>query len=182
MLVGQNNMHSIDLFIQQYFASVRTAGLTEVMYLVSTLFNFSIYFVLLSVCIALLICCIRNIRYMLLFVASLIAGGIIVYILKIILNVPRPEDAVYVAFGQSLPSYHAALVTIFFVMLMYIFDDYFPSLPRIIFNSICTSIILVVSFSRVYLGVHWFSDVIIGILLGSVISYCAIVVFRHVIE
>jgi len=39
--------------------------------------------------------------------------------------------------------------------------------------------VLLVSFSRVYLGVHWFSDVLGGMILGGAISWVFISLFKR---
>src|SRR3989344_1627874 len=70
--------------------------------------------------------------------------------------------------------------TIFFVILIYIFDSCFRSRGRVIFNTICLSGIMLVAFSRLYLGVHWLSDVLFGIILGVLISYISIFIFKLV--
>ena len=172
-------MHSIDIFVQNYFSLIRTAGLTEFMYLLSALFDFSLPFILVSLCVATLVYIIRNRSYALLFILSLAGGAVLVYFLKIFFNVARPPNTVMSVFGQSFPSGHATVATIFFVMLMYIFDSRFKSFGRIAFNTFCIIAILLVDFSRVYLGVHWVSDVVFGILLGSAISYLSVIIFNR---
>ena len=167
-------MHSIDIFVQNYFSLARTSTLTELMYLLSILFDVSFYFVAVAFFTAILIYLVRSFRYSILFISTLVSGGILVYFLKMFFNVSRPTEAVLSAFGQSFPSYHATIATIFFSLLMYIFDDYFSSVSRIAFNTFCIALLFLVAISRVYLGVHWVSDVLVGVLLGAVISYLAV--------
>ncbi len=175
-------MHSLDTFVQNYFSIVRTPHLTELMYIVSRFFDVSFYFVTIVLCFSLLIYLVRNLKYTILFISTLVSSSILVYFLKLFFNVNRPPYPVVYAFGQSFPSYHSTMATIFFIMLIYIFDDYLKTFSRILFNSFCIGVIILVSFSRLYLGEHWFSDVFFGIILGSVISYISILIFRRVID
>ena len=172
-------MHAIDIFVQSYFSLTRTPLLTEFFYLLTILFDFSLPFILVTLCVATLIYIVRGYRYTLLFLLTLISGGAIVYFLKIFFNVARPTGGVIQVLGQSFPSGHATIATIFFIMLVYIFDDYLDGLRKIAFNIFCLAFIFLVSFSRVYLGVHWLSDVIGGIILGFCISYLATSLFKR---
>ncbi|MFZ2523579.1 MAG: phosphatase PAP2 family protein [Minisyncoccia bacterium] len=171
-------MGSIDIFIQNYISTVREDSLTQFLYLLTILFDYSFHFVLIAFCIAVLIYLVRNIKYSILFIFSLGFGAAIVYILKIIFDVSRPIDGVMHVLGKSFPSGHATVSTIFFVMLIYIFDDYFTSFRRHLFNFACLLMIFLVAISRVYLGVHWVSDVLAGILLGCAVSFVSVYISR----
>lgn len=179
LLGGQNKtMQAIDIFVQNYFSLTRASSLTEYMYICSYFFDVSAYSIIMVVLISYLIYLVRGVKYALLFLFSLSITAGLVYVLKIYFDIARPTDAVMSAFGQSFPSYHATIAVVFFVMLMYVFDDYLKPVFRIIFNSLCIFLIYMVAFSRIYLGVHWFSDVAGGILLGGLISYISVLVFR----
>jgi membrane-associated phospholipid phosphatase len=177
-----NNMHNIDLLIQNYFTNVRTMGLTEFMYLFTNLFDLSVYSVLTTLFMTLFIKLVRGTYYALFFLTSIITGSFLVFLIKVLFNTARPMDGVMFVFGPSFPSYHATIATIFFITLMYIFDQYLNSFFRFLFNSLCIFGIFVVAFSRVYLGVHWFSDVFFGVIIGAFFSYFAISTFKHVIN
>ncbi|MDQ5949485.1 MAG: hypothetical protein QG589_611 [Patescibacteria group bacterium] len=172
-------MNSFDAIVFQYFAHIRTIQVTEFMYIVSTFFDFSVYSIVVLFCIAILIYLTRGRKYAYLFLSTMSAGALILYVLKNICNVQRPVFEVVSAFGQSFPSYHAGIVTILSGMLMYIYDSTLSRVWRNICNILCVALIMVVSISRLYLGVHWFSDVIGGILIGALISWCAVQIFKR---
>lgn len=171
-------MNSLDIFVQQYFSQIRTGLLTEYMYLLSRMFDVSMYSVLVLICVVILIYIIRGKKFALLFGGAMLSQAVIIYLLKNFFDVSRPTGAVMDAFGKSFPSYHATAVTVFFVMLMYIFDSHFKKFGRIIFNFFCLVMIILVASSRLYLGVHWFSDVVAGVILGGIISYIAVLFFK----
>jgi len=171
-------MHSIDLSVQQFLSMSRTPAMTEFWFIFTTLFNVSLHFIVVIGCVAALVYLFRGFKYAFLFLFSLTGGSILVYVLKTSFDVNRPVDAVIHEASKSFPSGHATIATIFFGMLMFIFDRYFSRIGRIIFNSCCIAMILAVSFSRIYLGEHWLSDVLGGMVLGTFVCYVSIFLFR----
>ncbi|MSU45442.1 MAG: phosphatase PAP2 family protein [Candidatus Zambryskibacteria bacterium] len=171
-------MNAIDIFIQNYFSLDRSEFLVGIMQFVTSLFDASIYFIIIILCVCFLIYRFRNIRYIILFLATLFVGGLAVYFLKMFFDVSRPSEGLVGFFGQSFPSFHATLATIYFVMIMYIFRHQFNGVWQVVLNIFCVVGISVVAFSRVYLGVHWTSDVLTGIFLGLLISYISIKIFK----
>ena len=152
--------------------------MTEFMLFVTNVFEVSVYFIAGILLIALLVYFLRGFRRAVLFLFSLGIGTIIVYFSKFFFNVSRPLGGVVFESSQSFPSYHATIATIFFIILMYIFDDYLNKFWRVVFNAFCIACIFLVAMSRLYLGVHWVSDVFAGIVLGSFISYLSVIIFK----
>lgn len=172
-------MNFLDILVNSYISHIR-GPYTEYMSVLSAFFDVSILSILVTILIAVLIKIIRGKKYAGLFIASIYASALISYLLKLFFNVNRPTDAVMQVFGPSFPSYHAVVATVFFIMLIYIFDDYFKKFWKILFNTICIFMIFLVAFSRIYLGVHWLSDVSFGILIGCLLSYLSVLVFRKI--
>ncbi len=90
------------------------------------------------------------------------------FFLKHMFAVPRPEDAlVLVPLSGSFPSGHAATATIFFGALLYALWRNLKN-RQLEYLSMVLGVVLVflISVSRLYLGVHWLSDVLGGVALG----------------
>ncbi len=98
-----------------------------------------------------------------------IAGAeIFTTISKIIFHRPRPELAIYVEHSFSFPSGHATIAVAFYGFLTYILIRNFVRWKikvNVFFAGL--AIILLIGFSRLYLGVHYVSDVWGGYLVGT---------------
>ena len=101
-----------------------------------------------------------------------IVTGAIVTILKNIIQRARPEDPIIESLGFSFPSGHSTLILVFLGSLIYLFTKEKTRKNAII---ISIPIILIVGLTRIYLRVHFLTDIIAGIILGSLIIWGMIV-------
>lgn len=99
--------------------------------------------------------------------------------LKTLIERPRP-DAMYQAYletGYALPSEHTALSTALCAFLVYLVFRIAPSQgARTV--AVCAAVLIVaeVGFSRMYLGVHYASDVAAGFALGIIMAGIGILI------
>ncbi|MBC8054347.1 MAG: phosphatase PAP2 family protein [Sphingobacteriaceae bacterium] len=99
-------------------------------------------------------------------------SGVVSSGLKILINRPRPtEDVVRIieqTKRQSFPSGHVLFYVVFFGFLALLMHHLktIPRSIRITVGGISLFQIFMVPISRVYLGAHWFTDVLGGFLLG----------------
>ncbi|MEK7464028.1 MAG: bifunctional DedA family/phosphatase PAP2 family protein [Patescibacteria group bacterium] len=106
-------------------------------------------------------------RYAVITFSSIGGGFVLNSIMKALVMRARPETAFLIETGYSFPSGHAVAATIFFALAIYIFARRIQLLVwRELFIVVCVALGLLVGFSRIYLGVHWVSDVVAGIGFG----------------
>ena len=99
--------------------------------------------------------------------ASNFFGGISILLTKFFMHRVRPDNMLVNVPGKSFPSGHATMATIFFTLLAYTFINSTHRKPvKVIYTVIMCMLFLLVGLSRVYLNVHWLSDVIAGFSLG----------------
>lgn len=97
-------------------------------------------------------------------------AGIIVTLLKKIFLRPRPDvvPALVEKNGYSFPSGHTLSSTVFYLMMVVLSLHLTKDVKmRILLLCFACLIICLVSFSRLYLGVHYPSDIVSGITLGT---------------
>lgn len=103
-------------------------------------------------------------------VVAVAVGSLINRLLKLGYARPRPD---IVAHGQyvtteSFPSGHSANATIVYLMLGMMLARVEPSYPvKVFIISVCGLIAIMVGLSRIYLGVHWPTDVLAGWAVGG---------------
>lgn len=100
-----------------------------------------------------------------------LAGGALLNVtLKAIFQRVRPEfDNPFVdASGWSFPSGHAMIALITYGMLAYLLVLVVNRYLKQIMVVATVSLVLLIGFSRLYLGVHYFSDVVAGYAAGTV--------------
>lgn len=93
------------------------------------------------------------------------------YVLKKIVNRKRPAllaDAPQM-FTTSFPSVHTMMATSLYLWLGFIMPHSMGLSPHILLPIACAALIAVIGFSRLYLAVHWPSDVLAGFIAGLIV-------------
>lgn len=94
-------------------------------------------------------------------------GGVITQVIKRIIQNPRPEVQLISEHGYSFPSGHAMISILFYGTLLIIIKRYVKNGWVKIFAIIFTLVILMlIPISRIYVNVHYPSDIVAGLSLG----------------
>ena len=116
--------------------------------------------------------------------ALICLGGIVFNMgLKLVFTKTRPHlwNQLIVETTFSFPSGHALGASIMYGFLAYLLATEFPLFSLLIYVFMI-GLILMIGFSRLYLGVHWLTDVIAGYLVGSLwLITCIYILKRNLV-
>ncbi len=173
----QNFLH-MDELVFKYLSTFHSALGIKYMTYVTEFFD-PVHILMYTIALVLLLWLQRKNTHLFQFMFSIGAGAIAVLVLKYGLKVPRPSHALIPETGYSFASGHAAISAIFFILIAYMYKKHISNTyMRYGFILLCVCMIFLVSISRVYLGVHYFTDVLAGVAIGTIISAFSIIYFR----
>lgn len=168
-----NEIISIDVFMHDLVVNnLRSDGLTFIMLFITNFCN-PIILILLSLVI-LLIC--KDKKMGLIIIINLLVSILLNIIFKWIIQRDRPlEDFLITESGYSFPSGHSMVSMAYYGLIIYfIYKKIKDKRVRNVLMILIGLLILAIGFSRIYLGVHFASDVIGGFLISIIYLVCAI--------
>ena len=177
--IFRTSFHSIDVAVNLWIPSIQSDVLT--------LFANGVAFIFDTISLVIISLVISGILFLknykpegLLLLGAMGSDALIVSIIKTLEHVARPTNAIVHDVGFSYPSGHSAGCVVFVGVLVYFawrhWDD---KRSRALVGVGGGVVIGVVGFDRVYLNVHWLSDVFGGWLLGAFLVLSVILVFHH---
>lgn len=178
----RQNFNSLNLSINLWAASVNAGSFTLTAQVISLVFD-TTALVILSVILAITFFVFHFRRYGLLLLFAMAGEASLVALFKMVIMSPRPSNGIIFESGYSFPSGHATSCVVFFGVVMYFVWRKWGSFKiKALTSGLYLSISAVVAFDRIYLNVHWFSDVVGSVFLGAFwISFC-ILLFKYTEE
>lgn len=162
---------NLDQSVHGLLSSLRSAPGDMLMTRVSMLGEAKVLLVL-CVAVALWLLAHKAWRTAIAVVLAVTAEQALVGLLKVTFARPRPmllpPEATEMPY--SFPSSHAALAMLAFGLLAVIAGHAMGRWSKALVYSIAGMVIFLISFSRLYLGVHWLGDVLAGVALSAVIT------------
>lgn len=165
-LLTGSDLTPLNTVIEKAVTHIRTPVLTSFLVSITRVGN-PFVFACVAVLLSVLLILKKYVYDALLFLAALIVAATLLTTLKNIFQISRPVSEVFVVDGWSFPSGHATIATAFFFLLSFIFFSKLHSVAHkslLLIGSVAG--ILLICFSRLYLGAHWTLDILAGVALG----------------
>ncbi len=117
------------------------------------------------------------------FASSLLLTLIIIFITKALIMRIRPLNALVNETAFSFPSGHVTTSVVFFGLLCYLVLRKSKLYNiKLISDLASTLLVLLIFFSRLFLNVHWFSDVLGGLFLGLFLLSGYMIIFEYFLK
>jgi len=160
---------SADAHAQSFVQQIKSPQLTSIERSI-TFFGSPGFLWTASIIIAAILSFVGSRRRLYTFASIMGGGGLLMSILKDIFKRTRPTEFIplITEHGYSFPSGHSMGSMLFFGGLAYVLFFTVPRrwLWRTLAILFCLTLVLLIGSSRIYLGVHYFSDVIAGFVAG----------------
>lgn len=171
----------LDLAGQKAFFSLRNPVLNPVIIVITRL---SDTVTIVALCVALLILPTRKKYGLPVSLAAL--GGLAFYKpMKHIFLRARPDAALHLVTqgGYSFPSGHSVTSVVFYGLMVYLVNRHCKNEKlRKVLTVICTFLAIVIGPSRIYVGVHWPTDVLAGWCIGGMVLLISICILERIYD
>lgn len=157
-----------DLAILNLFDSLRTPLGDKIMVFMTTLGD-GVVVTAVAVAVALYLFAKKAWRRGTGFVIAIAGTAIFVPLLKLLLHRSRPMELYTGADAYSFPSGHATLNAVLFGICAVLIAHERSRWVKAAIFSVTVTYVIGIGFSRIYLGAHWMSDVLAGLLFGTAI-------------
>jgi membrane protein DedA with SNARE-associated domain/membrane-associated phospholipid phosphatase len=161
---------NMDISMFTLMREMRNAPADEIM-IVLTMLGDSIVMAMLSVTIIAWLVWRKAYRAAMAASIAIVSAKLFEILVKFGIQRPRPMELAYNGaefFG--FPSGHATMAAVIFGILAVLVSHSMGRWGRALVYGACAASVVAIGYSRIYLGAHWLSDVLAGLLFGTVIA------------
>ena len=181
-VVTQDTLVQVDRSIYDWLQATRTGWVDDIMVTITALGSAYVTIAVI-VAVALWLAIVRRWQTLGYWIAAVVFAELLVWALKIGLERARPETRYASVDPYSFPSGHAAMSIVVYGFLAFLLAHGKPGWQKIAIALPTAGIAVLIGFSRLYLGAHWFSDVAASVGLGLAwIGLLCIAYINHVRE
>ncbi len=160
-------LHNLDLYIYHALQGLRSEPADRVLIRITELGDGVVLYGF-TVLLSLWLLWRRHWRAVAHWLTTVVAVGLLTEGLKLATDVERPPSLLSLTASHAFPSGHASLSVAVFGFLAVLVARELRSAWHWLPYSLTVLLVTAIAFSRLYLGAHWFSDVLGGISLGLV--------------
>jgi membrane-associated phospholipid phosphatase len=169
---------AVNAGVNSWAVTIQADWFTPVAVAISIVFD-TYSLLLISLAMAILLFYKKYRRHGVFLLGAMGGDALLVAASKALVYSPRPDRELIVETGGSFPSGHVTGIIVFIGLLTYFAWHFWRSPKAKAASSVFyVAITFVVGFDRIYLNVHWFSDVLGGFLLGTFWLTFSIFVFQ----
>lgn len=157
---------NFDKYWAGIFSGLRTALGTNIFYVLTQLGNWE--FIVPAFILILVLIYKKYHSFVWPFIFTVVSAELVTFIGKLMIQRIRPEGGALVMLDFSFPSGHSTIAVTMYGFLAYlIIRQLKEKTAKIAVVLSAVFIILLIGFSRLYLGVHYVSDILAGYLVGT---------------
>lgn len=180
--IGSEGLERFDQVISTFIQQFRSDDLTVIMIVLTTIGSYKVEFPILFLVAIVFWFLRRKLIFPVLLVINLFGVRFLNHFLKAVIERPRPtSERLVEVTGYSFPSGHAMISIGFYGFISFLlYQELKNKTNKALFIPWLLGImILCIGLSRIYLGVHYPSDVIAGFLSGGLwLTLCIILSYR----
>ena len=178
LFVGWPHLTQFDQGLMTLVQAQRSASMDSLMVLITRLGDLSTQLAVGTLLTALLLLS-RQWRAALFTVSALLGTALTNTALKVLFARTRPEVLIEPLNSFSFPSGHSSAAFAFFLVLGVLAGRGQPARMRLAWLVLASLPALAIALSRVYLGVHWPSDILAGALLAGGLCACSLLLVQR---
>ncbi|GAC1410619.1 MAG: hypothetical protein NVSMB57_04530 [Actinomycetota bacterium] len=166
-VIRQRRLFHFDQPVLDWIVLHRSGGTTAIMKAITVLGS-PIFLTVAAAAIGITLAVRRSWLRIWLVVGGVAGASLLERLVKIVISRPRPTvHALVKASGYGFPSGHATMSAAFYGALALVIARSLRSWPRVVATwAVAVVLIALIGFSRLYLGVHYLTDVLGGFALG----------------
>lgn len=163
--------------VYYFFRNIRASWLDKIAVIVVSFGYYKMLSIVVCVLILWLVLCKHWLAAIHWFIGWMCVLGSI-FVLRFFYFSPRPWGILRAPFTSSFPSGHVTGSIVFYFLFAFMFMQNLPQNARKIIYFLVFVFCVAIACARLYLGLHWLTDVIAGFCLGSAILLFIIISYR----